>query len=237
MLPDTLKIRPLALLLDAGDTLLFVDHAAIAAALLAEGVAIEVALLERAMPAAKRAYQSAVALSQRHEDGWTILIQALLIDAGIDAARAGELLAPLRAVHDEFYFWRKQPPELAAALAKARSAGLRLAVISNSEGKIETMLARVGLRDAFEFVIDSHLEGVSKPNPEIFERALTRLAVPASRAVYAGDLPEIDVVGAQAAGMHGVLVDAFDQYADRPDLPRVRSVAQLIDELLALPES
>jgi putative hydrolase of the HAD superfamily len=93
------------------------------------------------------------------------------------------------------------------------------------------------LRDAFEFVIDSHLEGVSKPNPEIFQRALTRLAVPASRAVYAGDLPEIDVVGARAAGMHGVLVDAFDHYADRPDLPRVRSVAQLIDELLALPES
>ena len=41
MLPDTLTIRPLALLLDAGDTLLFVDHAAIAAALLAEGEAVE----------------------------------------------------------------------------------------------------------------------------------------------------------------------------------------------------
>jgi putative hydrolase of the HAD superfamily len=235
MLPHSLSIRPHALLLDAGDTLLFVDHAAFAAALAAQGVHVEIARLERSMPVAKRAYQTAVARSQRHEDGWSVLVQAWLIDVGIAPERAAQLLAPLRAVHDACYFWRTPPSGLAAALTKARSAGLRLAVVSNSEGKIESMLARVGLRDAFELVVDSHIEGVSKPNPEIFRRALSRLGVSAAHAVYAGDLPEIDVEGARAAGMHGVLVDAYDHYEDRPELPRVRSVAQLVDELLALP--
>jgi HAD superfamily hydrolase (TIGR01662 family) len=235
MLPQSLSIRPHALLLDAGDTLLFVDYAAFAAALFAQGVQVEVRVLERSMQVAKRAYQAAVARNQRHEDGWTILVRAWLIDAGIAAESAAQLLAPLRAIHDECYFWRKLPDELPAALAKARRAGLRLAVVSNSEGKIESMLERAGVRDAFEFVVDSHIEGVSKPNPEIFRRALSRLGIPAGQAVYAGDLPEVDLEGARAAGMHGVLVDAFDHYADRPELPRVRSVAQLIDELLALP--
>jgi putative hydrolase of the HAD superfamily len=235
MLPTGLKIRPIALLLDAGDTLLFVDHDAIAAALLTEGVRIDAAKLANAMPIAKHAYQTAVGKSQRHEDGWSIMIHALLVGAGLAVDLARELLVPLRKIHDEFYFWRKQPENLAAALTRAQRGGLRLAVISNSEGKIESMLTRTGLRDAFEFVIDSHPEGVSKPNPEIFRRALERMQIEASRAIYAGDLPEIDLDGANAAGMHAVLVDAFDHYRDRPELPRVHSVAELVDELLALP--
>ena len=83
-------------------------------------------------------------------------------------------------------------------------------------------------------MIDSHLEGVQKPNPEIFRRALTRLGVPPERAIYAGDIPEVDVLGARAAGMEGVVIDAFGHYAGT-DWPRVGSVAELIDHLLALP--
>jgi FMN phosphatase YigB (HAD superfamily) len=61
------------------------------------------------------------------------------------------------------------------------------------------------------------------------------MGVAPERSIYAGDLPEVDLVGANAAGMHAVLVDAFDTYVARREYPRVDSVAQLVDELLALP--
>jgi FMN phosphatase YigB (HAD superfamily) len=63
---------------------------------------------------------------------------------------------------------------------------------------------------------------------------LTRLGLPAERAIYAGDIPEVDVLGARAAGMEGVVVDAFGHYAGG-EWPRVASVAELVDALLALP--
>ena len=158
-----------------------------------------------------------------------------MLEGGIKPERAEGLLAPLRAIHEDFYFWRSVPPELPDALTRARDAGIRLGVISNSEGRLQSVFERVGVLPFFEIVVDSHLEGVAKPDPRIFQLALERMSLAADRTLYAGDLPEIDLIGANAAGMHAVVVDAFDTYKARPELPRVQSVAQLVDELLALP--
>lgn len=235
MLPETLKTRPQALLLDAGDTVLFMDYGALSKALEELGERVDTGTLERAMPVAKSAYQTVVRENAQHEHGWFVLVRSLLLEAGIAAERAEALLPPLRAIHEDFYFWRSVPPEVPAALSRARGAGMRVGVVSNSEGRLQSVFERVGLLPCFEVVVDSHLEGVAKPDPRIFEIALARIGIRASRAIYAGDLPEIDLVGAEAAGMHAVLVDALDSYRARPELPRVLSVAQLVDELLALP--
>jgi putative hydrolase of the HAD superfamily len=235
MLPESLKIRPEALLLDAGDTVLFMDYGALADALHALGETVAKEQLERSMPVAKSAYQTVVRDNAQHEHGWFVLMRSLLLEAGVKAERAEGLLQSLRAIHEDFYFWRNVPADVPTALARARDAGIRIGVVSNSEGKLQSVFERVGLLPWFEVVVDSHLEGVAKPDPAIFQIALTRLGVAAERAIYAGDLPEIDLVGAHAAGMHGVLVDALDSYRARPDLPRVVSVAQLVDELLQLP--
>jgi FMN phosphatase YigB (HAD superfamily) len=235
MLPLSLTTRPLALLLDAGDTLLFMDYEALSQALSELSTPVSPARLERGMFVAKSAYQTVVREKAQHENGWFALVRSLLLEAGIPRAEVEPLLVPLRTRHDAFYFWRKVPSQLPAALSRAREGGIRLGVVSNSEGHLASVLRRVGLLPHFEVVIDSHLEGVSKPDPEIFARALFRMHLPAERAVYAGDLPEIDLVGARAAGMHGVLVDALDHYRARPELPRFSSVAELVDALLMLP--
>ena len=235
MLPPHLTTRPEALLLDAGDTIIFMDYGALAEALANLGEHVEPDQLERSMPVAKSAYQTVVRENAQHEHGWFVLVRSLLLEAGVGAERAEGLLQPLRAIHEDFYFWRKPPNGLSDALSRAREAGIRLGVVSNSEGRLESVLDRIGLSGWFEVIVDSHLEGVAKPDPEIFARALTRMGVAPANAIYAGDLPEVDLVGADAAGMHGVLVDAFGAYVARPELPRVASVSQLVDELLALP--
>ena len=97
------------------------------------------------------------------------------------------------------------------------------------------MLERVGLLEHFEHVIDSHLVGLQKPDAAIFELALERFGIAASEAIYAGDIPEVDVYGARGAGMAGALIDAWDDFAGRADVPRYRSVEALIEHLLSLP--
>jgi putative hydrolase of the HAD superfamily len=227
--------RPQALLLDAGDTLIFFDAEAVAFELRGLGVTVEPAALDETLHAAKRAYQARLATGHAHEDGWNVLVGELLVGAGVAPAAVQKHLPALRRIHDDFYFWRKVPDELPAALERARSAGLKLAIVSNSEGRLRSVLERVGLFGHFELVIDSHLEGVQKPDPEIFRRALVRLGVHAERSVYAGDIPEVDVHGAERVGMHGVLIDGGGHYAALAGVARARSVADLIDALLALP--
>jgi putative hydrolase of the HAD superfamily len=231
----SLHHRPAALLLDAGDTLIFFDGQAVADVLRADGIAADPARIEAALHPAKRRYPLHLARGRSHLDGWSLLMQDVMEIAGVAADAALAALPSLRDAHREFNFWRRVPAGLPEALERARAAGLRLGVVSNSEGRLREVLERVGLYARFELVLDSQLEGVHKPDPEIFRRALARLGVGADTALYAGDIPEVDVLGARGAGMAGVLVDAAGHFADAPEWPRVASTTELIDHLLALP--
>ena len=57
-------------------------------------------------------------------------------------------------------------------------------------------------------VIDSSEVGLRKPDPRIFELALTQLGnIDPARSVFLDDYPG-NIVAAEALGMHGVLVEA-----------------------------
>jgi putative hydrolase of the HAD superfamily len=226
--------RPAALLLDAGDTLIFFDAAAVASVLAGEGIPVDPARLDAVLHPAKRRYPERLARGGSHLDGWSLLMLDLLELAGVAPDPARAALPALKRAHFDFNFWRRVPPGLIAGLERARSAGLRLGVVSNSEGRLREVLDRVGLSSHLELMLDSQLEGVHKPNPEIFRRALERMGLAPEAALYAGDIPEVDVLGARGAGMAGVLIDAGGHY-DRSEWPCMPSVQALIDALLALP--
>jgi FMN phosphatase YigB (HAD superfamily) len=99
-------------------------------------------------------------------------------------------------------------------------------VVSNSDGRAEDHLVATGVRDGLEFVVDSQLVGIEKPDPRIFRLALERMGVPAARALYVGDLRSIDREGAHAAGLECVLIDPFGDYADARS-PSIESIADL----------
>src|SRR6266403_358374 len=93
-------------------------------------------------------------------------------------------------------------------------------------------LARIGLARWFDVIIDSTEVGCEKPDPRIFRIALERAGASPARTVHVGDLFHVDVVGARAAGIRGVLFDAADLYRDH-DCPRVRTLTALVDLLEA----
>ena len=102
----------------------------------------------------------------------------------------------------------------------------RIAVISNSDGRIGRVLLRCGIADCFESITDSGNVGVEKPRREIFEAALRTMNAQPEESLYVGDVYSVDYLGARNAGMDAVLFDVAGAYKDR-DLPRVESLAQL----------
>jgi putative hydrolase of the HAD superfamily len=96
-------------------------------------------------------------------------------------------------------------PDAAHTLSSLRTAGFKLGLITNGSVRMQSRkLKCLALESAFDTVLISDAEGVSKPGPEIFRRALERLDTTAGHAVFVGDHPEVDVAGARGAGMKSV---------------------------------
>src|SRR5207253_8139015 len=94
----------------------------------------------------------------------------------------------------------------AEALAELKASGLRLGIVSNADGRVASFVEKAGLADFFEVIIDSGNVGVEKPNPRIFEIACEAMKIKPEETVYVGDIYEIDVLGARAAGIKAFLL-------------------------------
>jgi putative hydrolase of the HAD superfamily len=96
-------------------------------------------------------------------------------------------------------------PDAMPTLEALRSAGFTLGLITNGSVRMQSRkLEHLRLVPMFDTVLISAAEGVHKPDPEIFRRALARLGVDATHACYVGNHPEVDVAGAKAAGLKAV---------------------------------
>jgi putative hydrolase of the HAD superfamily len=119
------------------------------------------------------------------------------------------------------------------ALRRLRDAGMKTVVVSNSNGTIARLCTRLGLDAYLDVIIDSADEGVEKPDPRLFQIALERSGADPRATIHCGDLYEIDVMGARAAGLPVVLLDTADMYGHVDDCPRVRSLSAYVEALLA----
>lgn len=221
------------LCLDAGNTVVFLDHARLARACSERGFATSALELARAEGLMKVALEcgEAVDVGWNVEQvpgsrAWAAVVGTMLSRAGLPADRLADLLDTLWSQHRARNFWSVVPDDLEGCLGTLRTTGVRVAVVSNSEGTLEDLLADLGILRSFDLVIDSGAVGVEKPDPRIFRIALDRFAVPAARALHLGDTFASDVIGARAAGLRCALIDPHGHYAGRhASVPRVPSVA------------
>lgn len=112
----------------------------------------------------------------------------------------------------------KVAPGAPQALQRLRSAGLKLAVVSNFDTRLRPLLQGLQLDHLFDALIISAEVGAEKPNRAIFHAALEALGVAADDAVHLGDDRRNDVWGARDAGILAWLwaddVHSFDEVAD-----------------------
>ena len=92
-------------------------------------------------------------------------------------------------------------------LRTLKARGLKIALVSNFDGRLHRVVAELGLKPFFDAVIVSSEAGWAKPSPRIYAAALGALGVEPGEALMVGDRPKEDAAGATAAGLKALLYD------------------------------
>ncbi len=228
------------LLLDAGGTLVFPDQELIADTLAAHGCELD----------PERIYEAHFQLVHQYdmhirETGTPLSISIgtfyteMMMRAGAPKEAAAGVVDKLVARHDETSLWTYTKPWVADTLRLLQSRGVRMSVISNSDGRVRQQLEACGITPYLETVFDSAIVGVEKPDPGIFLHAIGALGLPAAECIYVGDFYSADVVGANRAGIGAVHLDPLNCYGDWPGvhLRDIRALPDCMAQLRVNPES
>jgi HAD superfamily hydrolase (TIGR01509 family) len=218
------------LFLDAGGVLVFPNWRRVSEALGRHDVTVTPEALALADPHAKRDLdqREPVRASNDQARGW-LYFDLVLAHAGVDKSEAtAAALTELHTYHAVHNLWELVPEDVPGALGRFRALGLRLVAVSNANGRLRSLMDRLQLAAHFDHLLDSHLEGVEKPDPRLFRIALERSGARAESTLHVGDLYHVDVAGARAAGLGAALFDVADLYPE-VDCPRVHSLGELAD--------
>ena len=176
---------------------------------------MEPAALDAAAPAAWRRYDALVDAASGHP--WRDLVGALLAGAGVAEGAIPPLVEWLWTEQPRANLWRAPIPDMIALARELSARGVRVAVLSNSEGRLAELLDEIGIGDAFAAVIDSGRFGIEKPDRRIFDHALTALGA-TGPGIHLGDSWPADIAGALGAGWRAI---GFGHRAVAIDDPRV----------------
>jgi putative hydrolase of the HAD superfamily len=152
----------------------------------------------------------------------------LLKEAGIEASWeliTGILKKWLKADYKMVLF-----DDVIPTLTQLKERELIIGLISNVDRDITSLCQQVGLADWLGVVVTSQEVGFNKPMPQIFRAALRKAKLRPIEAIYVGDQHQIDVVGANGAGMLGLLIDRNGFFEDI-DAPRLTSLTQIVEYL------
>lgn len=219
-----------AVLFDAGGIFVIPDPTVLAPLLTYFGASDDLSAYHRAHyrgMAAKSAAGSP-------ESDWSVYNLAYVESVGVptsEQVHAAEILGRTRNA----WLWRWPLHESVVALRELHAREIPIGVVSNATGQIEDILARSGVCQVgdgkgvpVKVIIDSHIVGIAKPDPRIFDFGLAALGpVDRSRVAYVGDSVTMDVGGARSAGLFPVLLDPHDDHQGA-DFHRVRSLLELL---------
>jgi len=229
--PTTLPPRDAidAVIFDAGGVLLLPDAEAGRAAL-AE-------LHPESAPADwhRAHYAALLVLEEMETIDWSVHSRTIALEVGVRDEHLDAAAVLIEGVMTSTWVAVDGAAETLRALA---GADYKLAVVSNAWGTIAEWLEQHkvcsvsdGELPRVAAVIDSHLVGIEKPDPRIFQLALDQLGVASDRSLYVGDTVRFDVNGALAAGLHPVHVDPY-RFCTGPH-SHIASLAELTDWLVA----
>lgn len=98
-------------------------------------------------------------------------------------------------------------PETIEVIDKLRAQGLKIALISNFDNKLYSIIDDLGIKDKFDLMISSEDAGAAKPNPKIYQAALKELDLLPEEAIMIGDSYEGDYDAPKRLGMEAVFLD------------------------------
>lgn len=222
-----------AVIFDAGGVLVLPDPTVLAPLLAYFGGSNDIELHRRAHYAGMKAKSDVEAC----ESSWDAYNEAYVAAVGVDPVDRVEAAVVLDRTRYH-HTWRWVIPESRAALDRLASARVPMGVVSNASGQIEAMLrrhiAQVGAGDhvGMRVIVDSHVVGVAKPDPAIFDHALPAFSeFETGRIAYVGDSVTMDIAAASAAGLHPILLDPYDDHRGA-GFERIGSLDDLVAEFV-----
>ena len=209
----------------------------------ARGLALSLETVQGAAHREMRHYM-AHALHVRDEASWQdlrrdcagILAEAIRAQSQAFSLSVDETLAVLSEALVFHAF-----PQAQETLRRLKEAGIRMAVLSNWDYQLPTILCSVQLATFFEFILTSAEAGVEKPAAQFFERGLAkaRALCPSLKprdCFYIGDHYEKDVLAARAAGLTPLWLvrdqrdlASGDIHEAQDDVIRLKSLCDLLE--------
>ncbi len=119
--------------------------------------------------------------------------------------------------------------DVLVTLDDLKKRGKITGLISNIEKDMTAALDKLGLSPRLDIVVTSQEAGFTKPQPEIFRYALKQAKVQPAEAVYVGDQYQVDVIGANGAGMQGILLDRDGYFKEKIDGPKIKDLDSLAE--------
>jgi HAD superfamily hydrolase (TIGR01549 family) len=169
-----------------------------------------------------------------HRDLFHDVLQAMAHDLGISLSE--EHFARYRQVQ-----WQRRERDFTLregvfeTLAELRDRGFHLGIVSNiDDDQLEHMIDLSKIKPYFDSILSSEYAQSCKPDLRIFTEAVSRADCAPQEAFFIGDSLQQDIPGANAMGMHSVLIwDRTD--SDPPEKEaKPQSVIRSIPELLDL---
>ena len=128
------------------------------------------------------------------------------------------------------------PLEGAVDLLNALNGRVKLGIITNGFKELQqARLQRTGLKEFFEFIVISEEVGFAKPNPRIFDHALSLMGDPdRSKVLMVGDTLESDILGGVKSGLDTCWLNRHGRIAPDGMIPNheVLSLKELQELLL-----
>ncbi len=225
--------RP-AVTFDFGQTLAELSTERLASRCQEQGAHVEVDRLEPNVSAAWHAYGRAKAEGAVGEAAWCTFMFTLLTRAdclpGDDLARR-ELVRWLWQEQPRENLWRRPVPGMFELVRQLQERGVRLGVVSNSEGKLRQLAEELGVADLFIVIVDSGVLGIEKPERGIFEYAAKSLGVRTDQLIHVGDSWEADVRGALGCGAKAIYFSEAPGPEEHPDVYWTSNASEVQREL------
>ncbi len=212
-----------AVCFDAGSTLVFPDYYFIQKLLTQYGVSTTVDRLKETEYEAKFA-----AHKTRSSKPWKIYFGTWFKSAGVKEDDFPEIFNELWQRHRQRNLWSLLDKDAVETLTELKNQNYQLGVISNSDGRLKHLFEELEILKYFDVIVDSDLIGIRKPDKAIFHYALTKLNLQPDAVLYIGDSYEIDIVGAQNAGLNSVLFDPLGNF-NHLNCLKINRLKQLFD--------
>lgn len=227
---QTRPLRPKALLFDLDDTLWPIGPVIAEAEILLHAWLAEHAprvarrfsieqLRERRLALLAEQPQLHIDLGELRRIG----LLAAFADAGEDAAKVAPAMALFHRARNAVTPYEDVLPGLARL-----QGSILLGSISNGVADLES----IGMAHHFTVSLAANRFGRAKPDPAIFHAACAALGVAPAEAVYVGDDLQLDVAGAQNAGMRALWLNRRASSAHLEAGIRPDAICATFDELL-----